>query len=266
MCLRTQDAIALDVWRTVRYRWSQQPRSVLPFAWWCRIVCFGLPFLLATLQVKYHVSGIDKNWGEFCWIKGSAFFGSDWKADAWRIESGKGLEWFSFVFVSLCYISALCDLRQLSLPTAVITSISFRMMLVPAVFVLLRVPATIHVIANLAKITETEMMHSHGWQVLLFVEEAATPAQVGGVLCMSLAVKWYHHMRCAALFFSVPPFFLSCYAGLVGFRECLGLSGLSFAGQTPSPVALRVYRRDGRRQWGWQCRWQGFSLVGGQWS
>ena len=80
-------AIALDVWRTVKFRHSQPQTNpwCISFSAWSRIVCFGIPAVLTAFQLYFKVSGVDEEWGDSCWIKHMPTFWSD----LWRFESGK---------------------------------------------------------------------------------------------------------------------------------------------------------------------------------
>jgi hypothetical protein len=166
-CLWT-DAIALDVWRTVKFRHVKPAPS---FRVWCRIVCFGIPAILAVLQIRYNVSGVETvafDNRDSCWIKQES------RTDLmlWRMESGKAIEFLSVLFIPACYITAQWELRQLHLPLKIFAPISRRMTLVPAAFVFLRTPDTVHMLLWIGGISDAQIANNEQslWQLLLLLE------------------------------------------------------------------------------------------------
>ena len=177
------NAIALDLWRTVYFR--NQTMDTRGFLVRCRLACFGLPLLITVALAASGMAGKDaKVVDSFCWIRGTNPDSSNTTATSdspketfWRMESGKTLEWFSFVFVVACYASALAHVRRIELPQSMLTSISVRMMAIPVVFVLCRIPSTVITIQTLSGAVESPY---DSWK---YLQAALDPAQ-GFANCM----------------------------------------------------------------------------------
>jgi len=97
-----------------------------------------IPLIICVIIAAYDVEGPDDGFGVgVCWIP--------YNHKEWRLLGGKVVEWSSWLFVLTCYFTTLYRLSKLNVP-ADLKSTSLKMLFIPAIFVILRVPSAIRTI------------------------------------------------------------------------------------------------------------------------
>jgi len=108
-----------------------------------------VPLVICIIIAAYDVEGPDDGFGVgVCWIP--------YKYQEWRLLGGKVVEWSSWLFVLTCYFTTLYRLSKLNIPTD-LRSTSLKMLFIPAIFVILRVPSAIRTIHDYVR-GESPMM------------------------------------------------------------------------------------------------------------
>jgi len=130
------DAIGLMIYLSVvELRTKSDLNSMLKYI---HILAFGIPFLICLVIAIEDVEGSDTGFGTgVCWIPV--------EHETWRLLGGKILEWTSWLFVLSVYLTTLWRISKLNIPTDLRTT-SLKMLFIPAIFVILRVPSAIRTI------------------------------------------------------------------------------------------------------------------------
>jgi len=102
------------------------------------ILAFTIPAIICIIIAAFNVEGGDEGFGTgVCWIP--------YNYRNWRLLGGKILEWTSWLFVLSVYLTTLWRISKLNIPTDLRTT-SLKMLFIPAIFVILRVPSAIRTI------------------------------------------------------------------------------------------------------------------------
>jgi len=130
------DSIGLMIYLSVvELKTKRDLNSMLKYF---HILAFTVPLILCIIIIVYDVEGDDNGFGTgVCWIP--------YKYQNWRLLGGKVLEWLSWVFVLCCYLTTLWRISKLNIPTD-LRSTSLKLLFIPAIFVILRVPSAIRTI------------------------------------------------------------------------------------------------------------------------
>ena len=111
--------------------------------------CLIIPGIITFAIASLHAEGYDPEFlTDTCWIRGNITASLKFE---YQILGGKGIEWFSFIFVLCCYVPTVRKLysvlrHSVSHQSREIRRMLFRLALVPGIFICLRIPSAIHTI------------------------------------------------------------------------------------------------------------------------
>jgi len=144
------DFIALFVLLSRKYGMRQASR-LIPFF---HVISWGWPLISVALVGAFGAWGYDSGaaTADWCWIGGGQSF-------YWHIIGGKGVEWISYIVVTIIYIFVFLDLRksadqqQLLLTHRSGTNWKItekKLLAIPIIFIILRLPGSIRTIYLMA--------------------------------------------------------------------------------------------------------------------
>lgn len=139
------DFIALFVLLSRKYGMKQASRYIPYF----HVISWGLPLISVSVVIAFGAWGYDAGaaTADWCWIKGG-------EPSYWHVIAGKGVEWSSCVFITFIYILVFLDLRKAADQQLLLTHrggttwkiTEKKLLAIPFVFVILRLPGTIRTI------------------------------------------------------------------------------------------------------------------------
>eukprot|EP00026_Physarum_polycephalum_P011679 Phypoly_transcript_11920.p1 GENE.Phypoly_transcript_11920~~Phypoly_transcript_11920.p1 ORF type:complete len:314 (+),score=17.49 Phypoly_transcript_11920:79-1020(+) len=148
------DFIALFVLLSRKYGMKYASKFI-PFF---HAISWGWPIVSVILVGSYGVWGYDNGdaTADWCWIRGGAPL-------YWHIVAGKGIEWASYLIVTVIYIGVFMDLRRTADQQLLLTHRSGptwkmtekKLLAIPIIFIILRLPGTIRTIYMMKNPTGT---------------------------------------------------------------------------------------------------------------
>jgi len=156
------DFIALFVFLSRKYGMKVASRFIPYF----HIISWGLPLISVTFVMGFGAWGYDggKATADWCWIKADA-------SSYWHVIAGKGVEWSSCILITIIYILVFLDLRKAADQQLLLTHrggttwkiTEKKLLAIPVVFIILRLPGTIRTIYEMKNSTG---LISMPWPVL----------------------------------------------------------------------------------------------------
>lgn len=164
------DVVSLFIFASIVYpsrqKWMNESHCLL----WLGIgACVLIPFATVASVAAMSWEGYDPDFFSICWIKITS---NPKEMFLRRMIGGKAIEWMSFVFVIACYVPTLvCVYRTnrsqiQSRPDSALQSnkrllspLLFRLICVPGMFILLRIPSTVLTINDYLKGPDVPLWH-----------------------------------------------------------------------------------------------------------
>lgn len=139
------DFIALFVLLSRKYGMKFAAKFI-PFF---HLISWGWPILSVILVGTHNAWGYDSGdaTADWCWIKGG-------EKVYWHVIAGKGVEWASYLVVTIIYIGVFKDLRRTADQQLLLTHRSGptwkmtekKLLAIPVIFIILRLPGTIRTV------------------------------------------------------------------------------------------------------------------------
>jgi len=127
------DGIGLMIYLSVRG--THTKNDLYPLIKYFHIMALMIPLIICVIISEKDVAGPSDSFGTgVCWIP--------YEHKEWRLLGGKVIEWLSWIFVLTTYFTTLYRIQRLDIPLE-LRATSRKMLFIPAIFVILRVPSAI---------------------------------------------------------------------------------------------------------------------------